>query len=96
MTLNVLNPVAQQLDQRTQPARRESSLEGKVVGLYWNFKHGGNIALERVAEHLKSRYGVTETRTYHGSLGSSNRYTTKRDVERIASECDAVVGSTAD
>mgnify|MGYP001462525721 CR=1 FL=1 len=98
MNLKVLNPVAkrQVARQSVAPANRLARFDGQVIGLYWNYKHGGDVALERVAEILKSRYAGVETRNYVGSVGANIRMLTKDDVGRIASECNAVVSSTAD
>lgn len=91
MKLDVLNPVAQKLEkQGSSISSRVSSLDGKVVGLYWNFKPGGDAALKRTAELLKARYAGIETRFYE------RRRISREDVTMIARECAAVIGSTAD
>ena len=98
MNLEVLNPVAQQqvAKKYVPPAGRLARFDGQVIGLYWNYKHGGDVALQRVAEILKSRYAGVETRNYVGSVGANIRVLTKEDVKRIAGECSAVISSTGD
>jgi hypothetical protein len=97
MKLQVLNPVAAKTDKkRTAQSARLPNLEGKVIGLYWNYKPGGDAALKRVAERLKARYAGIETRTYEGSMGSDTRRLTTEGLNRMAAECAAVIGSTAD
>jgi hypothetical protein len=98
MKLQVLNPVSRRMESKTASpsAPRLSDLEGKHIGLYWNLKPGGDAALKRAAELLKSRYPKMETKMYVGSIGAQNRFMTKEDVKRITAECSAVIGSTAD
>lgn len=96
MRLEVLNPQAQTVEQTVKPANRPSDLKGKRIGLYWNLKAGGDHALTRAAELLGQRFpGVTFSR-YWGEVGSLFRMATPEDTERIASECDAVIGTTSD
>ena len=97
MKLHVLNPVASKVQNKTSAAApRLSAFEGKHIGLYWNLKPGGDAALLRAGELLKSRYPGLQTKVYVGSIGAANRFTTKEDVKRITAECSAVIGSTAD
>ncbi|MBI3918355.1 MAG: hypothetical protein HY322_15275 [Betaproteobacteria bacterium] len=96
MKLHVLNPVAQKVEEKGSLAPRLQSLEGKHIGLYWNFKAGGDAALSRAGELLKSRFAGLETRLYVGSIGGSNHFVTKEDAKRIAGEAVGMIGSTAD
>ena len=96
MKLHVLNPVAQKLEERASLAPRLSTLEGKFVGLYWNYKGGGDVALRRTDELLKERYPGLTTKMYSGSMGGSTHFLTTDDAKRIAQECAAMVGTTAD
>ena len=96
MKLHVLNPVAQKVEEKGSSAPRLPNLEGKFIGLYWNFKAGGDAALRRAGELLKSRFAGLETKLYVGSIGGSNHFVTKEDAKRIAGECVGMIGSTAD
>lgn len=96
MRLHVLNPVAQKVEEKGSSAPRLQKLEGKHIGLYWNFKAGGDAALKRAGELLKSRFAGLETKLYVGSIGGSNHFLTKDDAKRIAGECAGMIGSTAD
>ncbi len=96
MKLHVLNPVSSRVEEKGASAPRLRNLEGKTVGLFWNAKPGGDAALKRTSELLKARFPGVETKTYVGSIGGSVHCATKEDVKRIAQECVAVVGSTAD
>ena len=92
---------------RTEPGCAEGRGKGLVgapaaktrrqhVGLYWNFKAGGDAALKHAGELLRSRYAGVETKLYVGSIGGSNHFLTKDDAKRIAGECVGMIGSTAD
>lgn len=96
MRMEVLNPVARVVQQKGASAQRLGTLQGKRVGLYWNQKPGGDAALARAAELLRSRYPHLEFGNYAGSIGGVNRYLTSDDVLRISRECSAVIGSTGD
>ena len=100
MKLHVLNPVAQKAGQKdtspTVPAPRLPKLDRNVIGLYWNYKPGGDAALRRTGELLKARYPGLEIKSYEVSMGSAARRLTTDGVKQIAQECVAVIGSTAD
>jgi hypothetical protein len=94
--LEILNPVAAIAKRSATAAARPKTLDGKTVGLFWNNKVGGNTALRAAAGALKKRHPTLQFREYQGSVGSSTRYMTPKDVTQISAECDVVIGSTAD
>jgi len=94
--LEVLNPVAKSEEKNIPPAIRPKDLAGKHVGLYWNIKSGGDIALDRVEELLKERFPGITTSRHIGSVGFMMRHLTPGDAQRIGHMCDAVVGTTND
>ena len=94
--LELLNPVAETVHQVIQPAPRLTDFKGKRIGLYWNMKAGGDLALARVAEHLTSQYDGLTAQEYVGSVGFIMRHMTPEDADRVARECDAVIGTTSD
>lgn len=94
--LEVLNPVARVVEQSVPPAPRLSELTGKRIGLYWNMKSGGDIALDRTEELLRERFPDVTIQRFVGSVGWLMRHATAEDADRIARECDAVVGTTND
>jgi hypothetical protein len=96
MKLQVLNPVARKVEEQGSLAARLKSLEGRHIGLYWNFKAGGDAALKRAGELLRSRFPGVETKLYTGSIGGSNHFLTKEDAKKIAGEAVGMIGSTAD
>ena len=94
--LIVANPVAESEVQRIEPAPRPHDLAGKRIGLYWNLKPGGNIGLDRVESRLRERFATTEFVRFEGSVGASVRHLTPKDADRVASQVQAVVGTTGD
>lgn len=94
--LEVLNPVAISEEKNIPPAARPEELTGKRVGLYWNIKSGGDVALDRVEEVLKERFPGITTSRHIGSVGFMMRHLTPDDAEKIAQTCDMVVGTTND
>ena len=59
-SLLVLNPVGVHRFKPLPYAKRVKDLNHKKIGLYWNHKARGNIALDRVKELLSERYeGIT-------------------------------------
>ena len=91
--IEVLNPVAEMppASQNVKPAPRPSTLEGKRVGLYWNYKPGGNYVLERVGEEIKTRFKGVSVKMY-----PSPRPVPQSILDAVKNECDVVVGATAD
>jgi hypothetical protein len=59
-SLQVLNPVGVLRFKPIPYAPRLKDLKNKKIGLYWNHKARGNIALDRVRELLSQRFaGIT-------------------------------------
>ena len=94
--LDIVNPVAVPVEQSVKPAARPRDLSDAAVGLYWNMKSGGDAALDRVEQRLRERYRGIRFRRYTGSVGFLMRHATADDADRMASEVQAVVGTTAD
>ena len=94
--LEIRNPVAKTVEHSVKPAVRLQAIDGATIGLYWNIKAGGDAALDRTEELLRSRYPKARFKRYTGSVGWLMRHCTAEDADRIASEVDAVVGTTAD
>jgi hypothetical protein len=99
--LNVINPVA--LPEPTMPtsdrfplAPRPTTLSNLTVGLYWNGKNHGDLALERTKETLSKLFDNVHFIDYLGEKGSLSRYATESQLEKIRRECDVVVGTTGD
>lgn len=96
VSLEVLNPVAEKRRHHVPPAPRPTDLKGKTIGLYWNLKAGGDVALDAVQGLLGKRCEGARFKRFVGSVGFMMRHLTAEDAGRIARECDAVVGTTSD
>jgi len=94
--LEILNPVATTVEYSVKPAPRLQAIDGARIGLYWNIKAGGDAALDKTEDLLRARFPKATFRRYTGSVGWLMRHCTAEDADRIASEVDAVVGTTAD
>ena len=90
--LKVLNPTADRFGGAEEAlAPRPASLSGRTVGLLWNGKANGDLALRAVAEQLKSYAPGVRTVFYVGAIRCSSDL-----LKQVADECDVVVGCTAD
>ncbi|MFQ5875818.1 MAG: hypothetical protein ACE5JL_18735 [Dehalococcoidia bacterium] len=94
--LRVVNPQANTIISPVSMAPRVADLAGKTIGLYWNMKAGGDLALEHTANLLGQRFPGTNFKHYVGTVGAMLCHVTGDDADRIAAECDAVVGTTSD
>ena len=94
--LEVANPVAKSASVTITPAARLANLADKTIGLYWNFKPGGNIGLDRLAVLLAERYPPITFRHFEGSIGAAVRHLTPQQADDAAAEFDAVIGTTGD
>jgi hypothetical protein len=88
--LNVLNPVAELDNLPTPRAPRAQSLTGAKVGLWWNKKIGGEVALEWLGEALEEEFGTT-TGKYYDSFPAHPGLT-----DKAHAEVEVVIGATAD
>ena len=60
VTLAILNPVATTEITRVKPAERLRDLNNKRIGLFWNRKARGDVALRKVEAMLKQRFSGLE------------------------------------
>ena len=97
MKLEVLNPVADiSKQQDVSLAPRLSDLSGKTIGLFWNTKPSGDVLNQHTAQLLASKYEGIHFKEYAGSEGATYRLASTGDLDTMAKECDAVIGSLAD
>ncbi|MBI2906626.1 MAG: hypothetical protein HYX92_03100 [Chloroflexi bacterium] len=91
--LEVLNPVAvsQGELEKYAPAPRPDTLNGKTVGLLWNSKRGGEVALAKAGELLQSRFRDAKLVRYDGSVHCETEL-----LKQVKKDCDVVIGSTGD
>jgi hypothetical protein len=96
VTLEIASPVAESVIHRFEPAKRPADLAGARIGLYWNYKPGGNDGLDRVEQVLSQRYPTATFLRVEGSSGATVRHVTPADADSIAQRCDVVIGTTGD
>ena len=94
-TLEVLNPVARSEGETkkviSKAAPRPRSLDGLTLGLLWNSKRGGEVALMKAGDLIKSKYKNVKVIRYDGSMPCE-----KTLMARAKQECDVFIGSTGD
>jgi len=98
VNLEVLNPVADTLKQDANLAPRLNTLNGKTIGLLWNAKPSGDVIIQHTADLLAKKFNGIHFKDYIGSVNVVGvvRHATVEDIDTIAQECDAVIGSLAD
>jgi hypothetical protein len=76
------------------PARRLTEFKSKKIGLYWNHKARGNIALDRVKELLSQRFEGMSFEWFETPISVE---ASKEWFENVKKKgVDGVVGSTGD
>ena len=92
-TLEVLNPIAQSEGETkvSNAARRTRSLDGMTLGLIWNSKRGGELALTKAGELVSNKYKDVKVIRYDGSMPCE-----KELMQKARQECDIFIGSTGD
>lgn len=94
--MEIFNPVATSVQNHVDPAPRVDDLDGKRIGLYWNMKGGGDIALSRVEKTLGQRYPNATFAHYEGTVGFIMRHVTAEDADKISADCDVIIGTSSD
>jgi len=91
--LEVLNPVATSVgDLRQFPiSQRLTVLDGKRIGLWWNLKRGGDVALHRIGARLQEKFPGIELVWLEDQFPAANE-----TVNHATKDCQAVVGATGD
>jgi hypothetical protein len=84
------------------PAPRLRSLQGKTILLRWNFKHNGNLYLDRIAELLTEQVpGINLVKIYEIDRSTINQSGSLEDSARLAKiiaaqKPDLVIGAHGD
>jgi hypothetical protein len=73
---------------------RETSLDGKVVGLLSNNKPNSELLLRRVADLVKEHYAIKEV--VEANKGSHRIPAPQEMIDDLAARCDLVVVATAE
>jgi hypothetical protein len=93
-SLLVLNPVAVRKFTPMMQVKRLENLKNKKIGLYWNYKARGDVALNRVKELMSQRY---EGMTFDWFETGPVQKATEEWFEHVRrSGVDGVVGTTGD
>ena len=90
--LSVVNPTVErygEFDYNLAP--RLASLSGRKVGLVWNAKANGDVALRTAAEHIQNTIPDVEFVFYSGQEPCAAEL-----LEQAREECDAFIACTAD
>lgn len=91
-SIDVMVPTATKFGDEHRPlAPRPASLEGLTLGLLWNVKPNGDVALRTAGEAIAKQFAGLEVRFYDGGIPVA-----KDLLDRIAKECDVVIACTAD
>jgi hypothetical protein len=90
--LSVVNPTVERYGEHDyNVAPRLSRLSGSVVGLVWNAKANGDVALRTAGERIQELVPDVEFRFYSGQEPCA-----KELLEQAQEECDAFIACTAD
>ncbi len=90
--LEVSIPTAEKYGETTgQLAPRLTSLKGRTIGLLWNAKPNGDVALKRAGEVIQQHVPDVTIKFYSGSLPCRPEL-----LQQTERECDAIIGCTAD
>ena len=94
MIVKILDPTVAPEQAEAVSAKRERSLDGKVLGLLNNSKVNGDQLLALVRDELAARYDIREvvTLTKRGASVPADDAT----LEALASRCDVVVTAIGD
>jgi hypothetical protein len=72
-------------------AVRPADLTGQTIGLLWNGKPMGDVALRAIGAQLEAQFPDVETRFYSGSIPCDRSL-----LDKVVAECSVVVACTAD
>ena len=99
--LTIVNPIALPQGETAVAvafplAARPTTLDGLRVGLFWNGKNQGDVALARTHDALSKLYEGCTFHHYLGDKGGLTRYASEPLKQQILAEVDVLVGTTAD
>ncbi len=88
--LTIMNPVAHMSARKSALAPRLSTLENKRIGLYWNGKAGGDVALDCVRQLMEQKIPSAKFTLIRSGIPGP-----KAKLEE-AKVFDGVIGTTCD
>ncbi|MBW3664285.1 MAG: hypothetical protein KY469_14385 [Actinobacteria bacterium] len=89
-SITVRNPVALTATPNDPPAKRPPSLDGLTLGLWWNEKPGGEVALEHAGARFAERFDVALHERYQNFPAPTE------NIDEAALKADVVIGATGD
>ena len=90
--ISVVNPTVEKYgEEDLSLAPRLSTLAGKTVGLLWNAKANGDVALRTAGEKIQALVPDVEFRFYSGQEPCAPEL-----LQKAQEECDAFIACTAD
>ena len=93
-TIIVLDPAGIPKKKEFQMAARPDKLEGKVMGVIWNIKPGGDILFDRFTEQLDRRFHFAQILR---QAKISQAYGASEDIlNEFAAKCDFVITGQGD
>ncbi|NNG01218.1 MAG: hypothetical protein HKM93_17635 [Desulfobacteraceae bacterium] len=93
-SIEVLRPTGMIVDKKAEAAVRDTSLDGKKIGLVWNHKDYGERLLDAVEEIFKERYPKAILSRWQ--LEECCKKPPEGEIESIAEKIDAVVYTLGD
>lgn len=94
VTLKVLNPVATIEIEGVKTAERLANLNNKRIGLYWNRKARGDVALRKVAAVIRKRFTGVEFTWFEIENSIALVPEQLKSIEQLKN--DAIISATGD
>ena len=85
----VLDPTSRGKLKEAVIARRPISLEGRVMGIVWNGKPGGDLLLERIGELLRERFHFSQISKLYAKADVTD-ILAEAEINDFAKKCDVV------
>lgn len=92
--ITVLDPTAKSTRKVIEMSVRPNRLEGKVVGLVWNGKPGGDVLLDAFAEQINKTFHLGQVLTHKKpdfALGIAEDF-----LYELSAKCDFVIVGIGD
>ncbi len=94
VALAILNPVATTEIARVKPAERLRDLNNKRIGLFWNKKARGDVALRKVEAVLKQKFNQIQFTWFEKETGVALVPEQLKFLKHLGN--DAIISTTGD
>lgn len=91
----LLDPTSKGKLKESITARRPISTEGKVMGVVWNGKPGGDALLERFGELLTERFHLSQVLRLYAKADVTSSLT-EAEINELAEKCTFVLLGVGD